>query len=163
MESINSFEFKKNFEETIERHKKIQSAKKGCLIYTYLPEEEEIIKTVPIPPLEEFDFKKDVLALPKLMCERNERLFKFRAEYPDDSIPAFGLRYGSGMFAAMIIGSLKFGADTSWIEPVGKTIDETIDFPWKKENQYIDIAITGLHYAMQRMKNKCYVHINGYH
>jgi len=163
MTDFESFEFKKNFKETIERHRKIQSAKKGCLIYTYLQEEYEIIESFKIPALEEFDFKKDVLELPRLMCDREERLFRFRADYPDDSIPVLALRYGSGIFAAMIIGSLKFGANTSWIEPVGKTIDETIDFPWEKDNQYIDIVLKGFQYATERMKNKCYVYLSGYH
>ncbi|MCM8759112.1 MAG: hypothetical protein NC906_04990 [Candidatus Omnitrophica bacterium] len=163
MKNTQDFEFKKNFKETIERHIKIQSAEKGCLIYTYLPEEQDIINSVKIPPLEEIDFKKDVLALPKMMCDREEKLYKFRSNYPDDSIPVLALRYGSGIFAAMITGSLKFGADTSWIEPVGKNIDETIDFPWKKENQFIDIALQGLDYATKRMKNKCYVYLSGYH
>ncbi len=97
------------------------------------------------------------------MCEREEKTVRFRSDYPDDSIPVLALRYGSGIFAAMITGSLKFGANTSWIEPIGKNIDETIDFPWKKENQYIDIALKGLDYATKRMKNKCYVYLSGYH
>ncbi|MCM8764844.1 MAG: hypothetical protein NC830_05775 [Candidatus Omnitrophica bacterium] len=163
MSTIASFEFKKNFSETIERHKKIQSAKKGCLIYTFLPEENEIINSVKIPALEEFDFEKDVLLLPKLLCDRSEKLYQYRSNYPDDSIPVLPLRYGSGIFAGMITGSLKFGADTSWIEPIGKTIDETIEFPWKKDNQYIDIALAGMEYATKRMKNKCYVYLSGYH
>ncbi len=63
----------------------------------------------------------------------------------------------------MILGSIRFGANTSWIEPVGKTIDETINFPWEKDNQFIDIALTGLEYAVKRLKNKCYVYLSGYH
>lgn len=160
---MEDFEFKKNFKETIERHKKLQQAKKGCLIYTYLPEEQEIVNSIKVPPLEEFDFEKDCLALPKILCDRDEKLYRFRADYPDDSIPVLPLRYGSGIFAAMITGSLKFGADTSWIEPVGKSIDETINFPWKKDNFFIDIALAGLEYATKRMKNKCYVYLSGYH
>ena len=163
MNNIKSLEFKENFAETIERHKKIQSAKKGCLIYTFLPEENEIINSVKIPALEEFDFEKDMLLLPKLLCDRSEKLYRYRSNYLDDSIPVLPLRYGSGIFAGMIIGSLKFGADTSWIEPVGKSIDETIDFTWKKDNRYIDIALAGMEYATKRMKNKCYVYLSGYH
>ena len=161
--STNDFEFEKNFAETLERHKKLQSAKKGCLIYTFLPEEEEIVNSVKVPQLEEIDFKKNVLLLPKLLCDREEKLYRYRSDYPDDSIPVLALRYGSGIFAGMILGSLRFGANTSWIEPVGKTIEETINFPWKKDNEFIDIALTGLQYATKRMKNKCYVYLSGYH
>ncbi|HOL49018.1 MAG TPA: uroporphyrinogen decarboxylase family protein [bacterium] len=160
---VNDFEFKKNFVETIERHKKLQFARKGCLISTFLPEEEHIANSVKIPPLEEIDFRKDVLLLPKLLCDREEKLYRYRSDYPDDSIPVLALRYGSGIFAGMILGTLRFGANTSWIEPVGKTIEETINFPWKKDNEFIDIALSGFRYATKRMKNKCYVYLSGYH
>ncbi|HQL64576.1 MAG TPA: hypothetical protein P5065_07530 [Candidatus Ratteibacteria bacterium] len=162
MKTVNSFEFKKNFAETIARHRKIQSAKKGCLIYTFLPEEDQIINSISIPPLEEIDFDKDPLLLPKLLCDRDEKLYRYRTDYPDDSIPVLPLRYGSGIFAGMITGSIKFGANTSWIEPIGKTIDETIDFPWKKQNKFVDIALKGLEYSIKRLNNKCYVYLSGY-
>ncbi|MCM8805748.1 MAG: hypothetical protein NC825_03340 [Candidatus Omnitrophica bacterium] len=162
-QKLNSFEFKKNFVETVQRHRKIQNAKKGCLIYTFLPEENEILQSVSIPPLEEIDFEKNPLLLPKLLCDRDEKLYHFRSDYPDDSIPVSPLRYGSGIFAGMILGSLRFGANTSWIEPVGKSIDETINFPWKKNNHIIDIALQGMEYSTKRMKNKSYVYLSGYH
>lgn len=146
---VSSFEFKKNFAETVARHKKIQSAKRGCLIYTFLPDEEEITCSVLIPNLEEIDFTRDPLLLTKLMCERDEKLYRYRSDYPDDSIPVLSLRYGAGIFAGMISGLMKFGANTSWIEPIGKSIDETINFPWKKDNQFIDIALKGLEMGLQ--------------
>ncbi len=95
MTELPSFEFKKNFVETVARHRKIQTARKGCLIYTFLPEEEEIANSISIPPLEEIDFRKDVLLLPKLLCNRDEKLYRYRSDYPDDSIPVLPLRYGS--------------------------------------------------------------------
>ena len=154
---------KRNFEETIRRHRCLQGARRGCLIHTFLPEEDEISQSVRIPPLETFDFEEKPLELPEYMCKRAEKVFSFRADYPDDSLPCLPLRYGSGIIAGMILGKIRYGANTSWIEPAGKTLDEAIQFKFEERSTIFNYAIEGLQYATERLANKAYVYLEGYH
>lgn len=142
----------------------MQHARAGCLICTSLAEEVDVAASCPeIPALEDIDFDRDPLLIPRLSCDRAETMFSFRADYPDDSIPYVAPRYGSGIIGGMLLGELRFGANTSWVDPVGTTLDEAIDFPWGQENVWIDRVVDGLNYTARRLTGKCYSFLEGYH
>ncbi len=164
MEKMPAIEYKRNFTEVVSRHQALRRARTGSLILTTLPEEDAVIAAGPrVPPLEELDFAADPLRLARLTCDRAEVLFPFKAGYPDDSIPAVSLRFGSGVVAGMVTGTLRFGSDTSWIESHGNSLKETLDFPTREENEWIDLVVNSLNYTARRMADRCYVMPPGYH
>jgi len=162
---VPELEFKANFRDILPRHRAMQTAQAGCLIYTSLEEEKSLIaaESAKIPPLEAIDFDRDPLLISRLFCDRAENLLSFRRDYPDDSIPYASPRYGSGILAGMLLGELTFGGNTSWVEPVGGSLDAVIGFKWGGENKWIDIVIDGLDYLSGRMQGKCYTFLEGYH
>lgn len=157
-------EFKRNFAECVARHRALQAGTRGCLICTHLATEDEAywVRTR-TPPLEQIDFDRDPLLVPKTICDRVEQAFAARAGYPDDWIPFAAPRYGTGIVGGMLLGALEFGSDTSWTHPIGATLDESIDFPWGTENRWIDLVVSGLNYMSKRLRGKCYVFFEGRH
>jgi len=157
-------QLKKNFKETITRHQQLQNAERGCLINTSTLEGVAFFKALkPIPALEDIDFEKDPLLIPQFYCDRIEKLWSARADYPDDSLPYVAPRYGSGIVGAMILGDVTFGSNTSWFEPVGASLDEALEFEWGNENKWIDLVVDGLNYCAKQMDGKSYSFFEGYH
>ena len=116
-----------------------------------------------MPPLEEIDFDENPLLIPKLCCDRIEKLWSPRADYVDDSLAYVSPRYGSGIVGAMLLGDVTFGSNTSWFAPVGESLDRVLEFRWSKDNKWIDLVAEGLNYCARRMNGKCYSFLEGYH
>jgi hypothetical protein len=160
---VPELEFKRNFAACVARHRALRNARRGCLILTSVGNEDDPFwMSAPLPALENIDFKNDPLFMPRVFCERAEELFAARADYPDDWIPYLSPRYGTGIIGGMLLGDLKFGADTSWTTEIGSSLDEAIAFPWGRENAWIDRVVDGLNYMARRLQGKCYVFLEGY-
>ncbi len=162
--SVPNLAFKKNFAACVSRHQALQQAKRGCLIMTTVGDEADPYWIrPPIPVLEELDFKRDPLLMPRLLCDCAEKSFAVRADYQDDWLPFLSPRYGTGIIGGMLLGNMQFGADTSWTSEVGSTLEESITFPWGEENVWIDRVVEALNYMAKRLRGKCYVFLEGYH
>jgi len=157
-------ELKENFSDIKNRHVKLLEAKRGCLIWTSLPEETRIAETcLKVPALEDINFRSSPLLLSQMTCERIEKMWNYRKKYRDDSLPCVSPRFGSGIIAGMITGNLTFSSNTSWITEIKKTLDDVINFTWGKENEWFDLVLSNLNYAAQRMKGKAFCALEGYH
>lgn len=157
-------EFKRNFAQCVARHRALQTAVRGCLIATMLSADEDPWWIRPaMPPLEELDFEADPLQMPRLMCDNAERVFAARADYADDYIPYVSPRYGTGIIGGMLLGVMHFGGNTSWTIVKTDSLEAALDFPWGRENIWIDRVIQALNYMAQRMSGKAYTFLEGYH
>ncbi|MEI7437066.1 MAG: hypothetical protein WCL16_09720 [bacterium] len=161
--NIPELEFKHNFAACVARHRALRNAQRGCLILTSVGNEDDPFwMSAPLPALENIDFNKDPLFMPRVFCDRAEQLFAARADYPDDWIPYLSPRYGTGIVGGMLLGDLLFGSDTSWTGEVGSSLEEAINFPWGKENIWIDRVVEALNYMAKRLQGKCFVFLEGY-
>ena len=157
-------EFKRNFRDTVARHRLLRRAERGCLVYTYLRDHVRLAEALaPMPALENIDFDDDPLLIPRLCCERIAKLWAPRADYPDDSLPYVSPRYGSGIVGAMLLGRVTFGSNTSWFDPVGEDLGAALGFAWGEENRWIDRVVDGLNYCARVMDGRCYTFLEGYH
>ncbi len=156
--------FKRNFASCVARHRAIQQAPRGCLIMTTVAEEADPCWLQPdIPPLEALDFERDPLLMPRRLCDWAERAFAARADYPDDWIPFLSPRYGTGIIGGMLLGELRFGANTSWTPEIGQSLDEALEFPWGRETIWIDRVVQALNMMADRLAGRCYLFLEGYH
>ncbi len=161
---VPELEFKLNFAACVARHRALQQAERGCLIMTSVGDEDAPYWIHPaMPALEELDFARDPLLMPRLLCDAAEKSFAARAGYQDDWIPYLSPRYGTGIIGGMLLGDMQFGANTSWTPEVGTTIDEAADFPWGNENVWIERVVEALNYMAGRLAGKCFVFLEGYH
>lgn len=163
--NIPDLEFKANFAECVARHRALQQAERGCLIFTTIAAD-----VAPsggannnLPPLEEINFDADPLCVARYFCDNAEIIWAVRKDYPDDSIPYVAPRYGTGIIGGMLLGDIEFGSNTSWTHSVGNSFDEALEFAWGKENVWIDRVVECLQYMADRMRGKCYTFLEGYH
>ncbi len=159
-----TLEFKHNFAQCVARHKALQAARCGCLITTRLAGDDDPWWIRPsLPPLEALDFLADPLRMPRTMCDHAEQVFAARADYPDDFIPFVSPRYGTGIVGGMLLGKMHFGNDTSWTQANAASLEAALEFPWGRENPWIDNVVQALNYIARRMSGKAYTFLEGYH
>jgi hypothetical protein len=151
------------FARTVDRHIQLQKAFRGCLIQTHLPAEQQAIRETPLPPLEELDFANDPLQMPRILCDRAERLAALRRDYSDDGLTYLSPRYGTGILGAMLFGKITFGSNTSWFEPSKNDLADLSGFTWSLENIWTDRVIQALIYMADRLNGICHVFLEGYH
>lgn len=159
-----TLEFKHNFAQCVERHQALQAGQRGCLITTLLAgDEDPWWLHPPLPPLEAIDFLADPLEMPRVICDHSEKVFAARADYPDDFIPFVSPRYGTGIIGGMLLGKMHFGHNTSWTQSTADSLDAALDFPWGRENPWLDNVVQALNYIARRMAGKAYTFLEGYH
>ena len=163
-DAVPTLDFKRNFAACVARHRALQQARRGCLVMTTVAAEADPYWLQPdIPPLEALDFDRDPLLMPRRLCDWAERAFAARADYPDDWIPFLSPRYGTGIIGGMLLGDLRFGANTSWTPEIGQSLDEALAFPWGRDTIWIDRVVQALTMMAERLAGRCYLFLEGYH
>lgn len=132
-------EYKENFKEVIARSLALIHGKQGVLLCAEY--ERPDIPERKLTPLEEIDFDKDPFCRIREMCRYHERFFPIFKDLPDDHLPVAGLDFGTGFWAGLCNGQMRFGNDTSWVEPWAETLDGLLEIEYKGRTRWFDLFV----------------------
>lgn len=155
---------KANAEAARQRHVRLQQADRGLLLRIDLESQRAVIDSLtPRLDLSAWDPLADPLAVAQNAMDRALPMIEARRDYPDDEIPYVSPRFGTGIFAGMLLGQVTFSPDTSWVEPLGLELEQIAELDWQSDNRWWEVVLQSLVYLHEQLADRAFVFLEGYH
>lgn len=148
--------FREDYEEVIDRNIRFMNdnTKNGILVNFELAGG---IKIPVVPPLEQWNLKKDYKKYLNMCIEREKEIYRQMRKIKDDRMPCIKPFYGIAEHSSFIGGRVIYGGNTSYHEAYLNSWDEYGKLSLREDNENFQLLLNSLTYLKERGEEEGFI------